>query len=401
MKKPFSAVAVLLFAVAVTRAQAPGPSPQPGQVVVPDSTRERPEQIGHGAHTNHLIFKPSKGKPGGSPQGETPQSLRPVYNLSVTGGNGIIAIVDPYHYATAQNDFDTFSRQFGLPASTDTVCNGSQPCFRMVYATGSKPHKNCGWNQEAALDIEWAHAMAPRAQIVLVEAASNRLTDLFQAVDVATRIIQSDSNMGAGEVSMSWSSSEFSTEAQFDSHFTNTGVVYLGASGDRGGVNGYPSVSPDVVSAGGTTVNRDSAGTFLSETAWSGSGGGPSSYESRPSYQNAIVAIVGSQRGAPDFSFDSDPASGVSVYDSTRCSGGSGWLVFGGTSVAAPSLAGIVNLSSHFYGNSGIELSTIYSNLGNSSDFRDITSGDAGSFSAGPGWDFVTGVGSNQGTSGK
>jgi kumamolisin len=400
MKKPFSAVAVLLFAVAVTRAQAPGPSPQPGQVIVPDSTREQPEQIGHRAHTNHLIFKPSKGKPGGSPQGETPQSLRPVYNLPVTGGNGIIAIVDPYHYVTARKDFDIFSTQFGLPLSTQAVCNGSQPCLRIVYATGSKPRKNCGWNQEAALDIEWAHAMAPHAQIVLVEAATNFLTDLFQAVDVATQIVKS-SNVQAGEVSMSWSSSEFSTEAQFDSLFTNTGVVYVGASGDTGGVNGYPSVSPDVVSAGGTTIHRDSLGNFLSETGWSGSGGGASSYEPRPAYQDVIVSIVRTQRGAPDFSFDSDPASGVSVYDSTPCRGGSGWLVFGGTSVAAPSLAGIVNLSSHFYGNSGIELSTIYSNLGNSSDFRDITSGDAGSFSAGPGWDFVTGVGSNQGTSGK
>jgi len=89
------------------------------------------------------------------------------------------------------------------------------------------------------------------------------------------------------------------------------------------------------------------------------------------------------------------------VYDSTPCQGLSGWLVFGGTSISSPSLAGIVNLAGHFYSNSASELSTIYSNLGNSTDLRDIVSGAAGSFNATTGWDFVTGVGSNQGLNGK
>jgi len=110
---------------------------------------------------------------------------------------------------------------------------------------------------------------------------------------------------------------------------------------------------------------------------------------------------VGAKRGVPDFSFDADPNSGVSVYDSTLCQGVSGWLVFGGTSVASPALAGIVNLAGHFSTSSNAELTTIYSNMSNSSDFRDITSGTAGSFNATTGWDFVTGVGSNRGTNGK
>jgi kumamolisin len=399
----FLALGIFLLTAALIFGQgAPGQSPHAGQVLVPDSSLERPENIGHRAHTNHLLFKPEKGKPGGGggPLGETPSSLRGVYNLPNSGGNGIIAIVDAYHYPTAQNDFDTFSSQFGLPLSTATVCNGTQPCFRVVYASGAQPATNCGWNQEEALDIEWAHAMAPSAQIVLVEAASNSFSDLFQAVDVATGIVTSGSDVSSGEVSMSWGGSEFSGETSFDSHFTSSKVVYFASSGDTGGVDIYPSVSPNVVSAGGTTINRNSKGSFVSETAWSGSGGGPSAYESRPPYQNNIVLIVGSQRGAPDFSFDANPSSGVSVYDSTFCQGLSGWLVFGGTSVAAPSLAGIVNLSSDFYAGSASELGIIYSNLG-TGNFRDITSGTAGSFSAGPGWDFVTGVGSDQGTSGK
>jgi len=107
----------------------------------------------------------------------------------------------------------------------------------------------------------------------------------------------------------------------------------------------YPAVSPHVVAAGGTMIHRKASGTLTGETAWSGSGGGPSAYEARPHYQDSLVARVGSRRGAPDVSFDADPNSGVAVYDSTPCQGLSGWLVFGGTSVAAPSLAGVFNLA--------------------------------------------------------
>ena len=115
----------------------------------------------------------------------------------------------------------------------------------------------------------------------------------------------------------------------------------------------YPSASPHVVSAGGTTINRDQNHKFVSETAWSDSGGGSSRYEPRPSYQNAIVDLVGSQRVRQIFLYDVNPNTGVSVYDSTPCQGLSGWMVFGGTSVAAPSLAGIWDRASHFYMGSG------------------------------------------------
>jgi kumamolisin len=221
-------------------------------------------------------------------------------------------------------------------------------------------------------------------------------------VDVATKLVV---NAGGGEVSMSWGGSEFSGETSYDSHFNNASyVVYFAASGDTGGQTIYPSTSPYVVAAGGTTIHRDSNGNFTSETAWSGSGGGPSTYEQIPSYQSVISSIVGAKRGIPDFSFDADPNSGVSVYDSTSCQGLSGWLVFGGTSVATPSLAGIVNTAGHFYQDSFQELGTIYPDYAGTNygtDFRDITSGTAGSYSAGAGWDFVTGVGSNQGLNGK
>jgi len=102
-----------------------------------------------------------------------------------------------------------------------------------------------------------------------------------------------------------------------------------------------------------------------------------------------------------DVSAVADPNTGVAVFDSTPFQGLSGWLVFGGTSVASPSLAGVVNLAGHFYANTNAELTAIYGDLGNANDFRDILSGTAGSFSATAGWDFVTGVGSNQGLLGK
>src|SRR5713226_2567872 len=362
-------------------------------VLIPDSSKEAPEDRGVAAHTNHLVLV-HPAFTGTAPAGETPQTIRPVYNLPSTGGSNVIVIVDAFDYATAENDLNVFSTQFGLPSCT--TANG---CFTKIFASGHKPRANCGWGQEAALDIEWAHAMAPNAKIVLVEAASNSFANLFAAVDVASQYIAN--NGGKGEVSMSWGGSEFSAEASNDFHFTTSGIVYFASSGDTGGVTIYPGVSPNVVSAGGTTINRNGSGAFVSETGWSGSGGGPSTFEPRPGYQAGIAAIVGTQRGVPDFSFDADPNSGVSVYDSTRCQGNSGWLVFGGTSVASPSLAGIVNLAGHFDANSATELSIIYSNLGNASDFRDIVSGTAGSFNATTGWDFVTGVGSNQGLNGK
>ena len=366
-----------------------------GSIHVPDSTIEDPSDRGLRAHTNHLIKigEPEGGLgPGG---GMTPAQLRSFYGLGASGGSGLIVIVDAYHYATALNDFNVFSAQFGLPQETSTdPLSPANTVFQVVYASGSKPRANCGWAQEAALDIEWAHAMAPSAKIVLVEAASNSFANLFAAVDVATTLA------GTKQVSMSWGGSEFSSEASNDVHFLQTpGVVYFASSGDTGGVTIYPSASPYVVAAGGTRVNTNSSGGFLSETGWSGSGGGPSKYELRPVYQTGIATIVGTARGIPDVSSDADPNTGVSVYDSTRCQGLSGWLVFGGTSVSSPCLAGMANLSGHSYADSTVLLTNTYAHLGTSS-FRDILTGTAGSFSCTTGWDFVTGVGTPQGTSG-
>ncbi len=434
MTRQISAMTCLVMLCVTAVALAQGASPQSGFVIVPDTTVENPSDLGLRAHSNHLIFVPARGIVITSPQGETPGSLACVYQLvtlttgcpisSATtvpaGGSNIIAVVDAYDYPTASDDFDTFSTEFGLP--TGNNCNSGKACFTKVYATGVQPRVNAGWALEAALDIEWAHAMAPHAQIFLVEAASNRLLDLLDAVDAASDIVATCNHTTTGckgVVSMSWGAGEFSLEttSDFDGHFTTAGVVYTAASGETGGTPGWPSSSPNVVSCGGTTINRGNTGSFTTETAWENSGGGDSLYESVPSYQSSITSVsnlVGDFRGTPDLSFDSDPNSGVSIYTSTPYHGVSGWLILGGTSVSAQGLAGIINLAGSFAANSSAELATIYSTYNSvnySTDFRDITSGSTAScskhhplspcFEAGTGWDFLTGVGSVLGTSGK
>ena len=351
------------------------------------------------AHTGYLVLIHPDATVA-APAGLSPATLRKVYGLPATGGgSGIIAIVDAYDFPTALGDFNVFAKTFSLPLETSTNSTAStNKVFQVVYASGKKPAQNGSWNQEAALDIEWAHAMAPNAKIVLVEAASSSTKDLFAAVAIANKI------SGVREVSLSWGSAEYSGEKAYDSSMLQSGVVYFASSGDTGGIVTYPGCSPNVVSCGGTSLIIDAYGNFYSETGWSGSGGGKSVYETRPVYQNGISALASTSRAMPDLSFDADPNSGVAVYDSTAYNGISGWMVYGGTSVSAPALAGIVNTAStsrgSFSASTAAELNLIYNNL-KTANFRDITVGTAGTFSCAVGWDFVTGAGSSLGLVGK
>jgi kumamolisin len=386
-----------------------------GHVETPESSIEQPEHHGVRAHTNYKMFVPNAGmasaqrssleapaQAGGPPYAgyfyETPASLGCVYrlvspvpgcnpnvvNANPTGGGRAIAIVDAYHYPTAVSDLSVFSAQFGLPAPTNAN-------FQVVYANGRQPPVNANWNIEEALDVEWAHAMAPNAKIYLVEAGSSNFSDLLRAVSVANSLV---SSAGGGEVSMSWGGSEFSGETFYDPYFTQSGVVYFASSGDSPGVI-WPSTSPNVVSVGGTSLSRNpTTGNFQGELAWQSGGGGPSVYEARPGYQNAISGIVGAERGTPDVAADADPSTGVWVYAYPY------WYIVGGTSVAAPVWAGIVNAAKKFYYASQYELSAVYTNQGTT----DITGGSCGpnqGYMAKGGWDFCTGLGSPLGEAGK
>ncbi len=371
-------------------------------IEVPETSLVRAEDHGLRAHTNHLILRgPFKGtietidanagKHLFAPSGYGPSSIRAAYNLASTGGSGVHACIIAYNYKNAMRDFNVFSTQFGLPTETSSSQTSSTNAhFQVVYQGSSAPATNVGWNQEAALDIEWSHSMAPGAKIVLVEANSASFADLNAAVVKAASI------PGVRSISMSYGATEFSGETAYESVFSHTGIVYFASTGDTGGQHSWPALSPSVVAVGGTTLTG--SGSSWNETTWSGSGCGLSSYFSRPSYQNAVQAIVGTQRGAADISADADPNTGVAVYAPTS-SRSSGWLVFGGTSVSCPVIAGIYNLSGTASSSSAAELTRIYANLGSSS-FRDVTSGSAGGNFATVGYDLANGVGTPLGLSG-
>lgn len=371
-------------------------------ILIPDSSIEKPGDVGVRMHTNYYMRVPDPSiTPQSPPPGvtvETPGSIGCIYNLVSSpvsgcpvatatevpsGGSETIVIVDAYDYPGAAADLKTFNAEWGLPGST----------FVKKYANGHKPPDACasGWEGEEALDIQWAHAMAPKATIVLMEAASNLLSDLNAAVTAANSYIQNHG--GKGEVSMSWGSSEFSGETSDDSFFTQPNVVYFASSGDASGVI-YPSASPNVVSTGGTQINRNSSGSYTKQVGTTdcgtGCGGGKSAYESRPSYQSGVSGVVGSKRGTPDISSDSSGNSPVWVYNSSCYNS---WLEVYGTSVASPTLAGVINNAGSFKSSSNAELTEIYNNRTSTSHYTDITSGSCATHSAVAGYDLCTGVG--------
>jgi len=402
-----------------------------GHVVIPLSNNHTPADAGIRSHTNLRIFvpdtpiTPDELPPYAGYAYETPASLGCIYGLvpaspgcnpntttvNPSGGSQTIAIVDAYDYPAAASDLAVFSAQFGLPAP-----NASN--FTVVYASGTEPPSDPtgGWESEEALDIEQAHAMAPYAHIYLVEANSNSNSDLYPAVQVAANYVVCGKSAcphggpGRGEISMGWGTSEYSDEASSDFYFRHDGVVYFAAAGDAPGTF-YPCVSPNVVCVGGTSTARSIfTGNFLYEVAWQEAAGGFSYYEPRPFYQNSIGSIVGPTRGVPDVAFDGDINTGVWNYDSVpyEVAPGEfepgGWFIDGGTSVGAPSVAGIVNAAGHFYDSSFAELETIYSHHPGAPGFMDIQRGYCGpyvTFAATPGWDFCTGVGSPFGYRGK
>jgi len=325
---------------------------------------------------------------GGAPAGLSPSQVATAYGINQIAfggvvGNGAgqtIAIIDAFYDPSIGSDLARFDSQYGLsapPSFSQYVQNG-------VY--GNDP----GWALETALDVEWAHAMAPAANIMLVEAQPS-LTDLVSAVSFARQ------QAGVSVVSMSWGTGEFAGENAYDSTFTTPaghgGITFVAASGDSS-TTLYPAASPNVLAVGGTTLNVTSQGQYLGETGWSGSGGGYSPYEAKPSWQTNNLAGIG--RTTPDVAFNANPSTGVSVYSSAHYGGQSGWFSVGGTSVGAPSWAGVIaiadqGLKINGAGSLANAQSSLYQLAGSS--FNDITSGSSGSNSAGTGYNLVTGLG--------
>jgi subtilase family serine protease len=328
------------------------------------------------------------------PTGLTPTKVAKFYGIDQIANQGAgqtIAIVDAYDDPRIEADLGIFSTTFGLP-----TCTTSNGCFKKIYASGSKPTANAGWSLEMALDVEWVHAVAPQARIILVEAASNSFVNLMKAIDVAVK-------NGASVVSMSFGGSEFSSETSYDYHFNVPNVTFTASSGDSGYGVEYPAASPYVVAVGGTTMNlADATGAYGSETAWSGSGGGQSAYETQPNYQAGIPNSNG-KRGVPDVAYGADPNIGFAVYDSVKYNGQSGWFQVGGTSAGAPQWAGLFAIANAIrLGTSMTPLTLpdadLYPAAGTAGNFHDVTSGTNGTCgslcTAAPGYDDVTGLGS-------
>jgi subtilase family serine protease len=311
----------------------------------------------------------------------TPAQIRAAYGfnqLSETGAGQTIAIVDAYGDSTLSADLHAFDQQFGL----------ADPKLSVVNETGGSklPGNNSGWDMEISLDVEWAHAIAPGANILLVEASSSSLSDLLSAVNTARN------TSGVSVVSMSWGASDFAGEAAYNSYFTtpagHTPVTFVASSGDSGAGASWPAIANNVLAVGGTTLKLTASGGYSSETAWSGSGGGYSSNEPEESYLKT-VQTSGEQSDA-DVSYDADPNSGFYVRD------GGNWYDVGGTSAGAPQWSALIALANQGRAAAGkAALSNADQSIFSlaSSDFHDITTGSDGAYKASAGYDVVTGRG--------
>ncbi|MGA2035019.1 MAG: Ig-like domain-containing protein, partial [Thermoguttaceae bacterium] len=348
------------------------------------------------AENYHIWHAAAQPAAGAAPAGISPQQIRTAYGFtkvsfkSATGatvaadGSGeTIAIVDAYDDPTIVSDLHQFDVQFGLP----------DPTFKKIMQPGTTPDP--GWAVEITLDVEWSHAIAPKAGIVLVEAADSSNVNLMSAVQTASQI------KGVVAVSMSWGGyGDSPGETGYDSYFATKGITYLAATGDDGAPSGYPSYSPNVVAVGGTTLNISGQGNYGSESGWAGSAGGISTMEPQPAYQKGVVTQSFTNRTAPDVAYDADPNTGFAIYDSYL--NPFPWGVVGGTSDAAPQWAGLITIADQGRALAGVgpltgktqTLPILYSLPG--SDFHDITTGSSQGYpvyNAGPGYDLVTGRG--------
>jgi hypothetical protein len=255
-------------------------------------------------------------------------------NGSTVKGDGAgetIALIEAFHDPNIASDLNTFDQAYGLPNPTLTVDDqaGNQ--------------SNDGWALEESLDVEWAHAIAPGANILVVEASSQTLKGLITAVNTARN------TPGVVAISMSWGFTEFRQETAYNSTFTtpagHTPITFLASSGDSGSQGGaeWPATAPSVIAVGGTSLSVGSSGQYQFESAWVGSSGGYSKFEAEPAFQRSVQNT--GKKSSPDVSFDADPDTGVSVYETSLETGQGSWQIVGGTSLGSPAWAGIIAIA--------------------------------------------------------
>ena len=359
----------------------------------------------------------------------TPAQIRAAYGLAALpvagaslttaqaaalGAGQTIYVIDGYHDATALSDLNAFSTKFGLPTCTNvavavaaaTLAKAPSTCtFSQIHSTLSDamtatvPVYNATWAPESKLDVQWAHAIAPLARIVLVEMPDSMSSSILGATQLAKRL-------GSGVVSMSFGSVEAGWAASYDGYFVGTGMTYVAAAGDSGSQVLWPAVSPSVLAVGGTGMNW--SGSTRTEVAWLHSGGGLSAKVPLPAYQSGVTPTGGTalvRRAVPDVAFNANPSTGQYVA-LTLPGAATVWSAYGGTSIAAPQWAGIVAVANAIRAaNAKAALGDIHALLYKSiatvpgtyaSALGDVTQGTNGTCAtctAGSGYDMATGWG--------
>jgi hypothetical protein len=425
---------------------APPPAPNPisryladaAALAAPPSASNLPAQGWQGASQLPTILGPLQKSPiningphvqiplvvgwnqSSSPNGEgyTPAQLQKAYGFNQiplpigetfndAGSGQTIAIIDALDDPYIRSDLQTFDQTFNIGGAAHDPTSTS--FFNVVNENGGTtlPPTDNGevdFALETSLDVEWAHAMAPGANILLVEASTPfSLNDLGTAIETAAR------QPHVSAISMSFGFGDWPTEYYLDNMFTtpagHQGVSYIASAGDFGGLYPeYPAVSPNVLGVGGTTLPADASGNPNrgQETTWNLGGGGISSTEAEPAYQNSVQS-TGSRTG-PDLAYDSDPSTGVPIYDTLFANAffpGKPWSEIGGTSMAAPQMSSLVAIANQMrVAAGGVTLDGAHQLLpaiyqiaaSDPNAFHDITTGNNG-YPAGPGYDFATGVG--------
>jgi subtilase family serine protease len=382
-------------------------------------------------------------------QFERAYDLAGLHAAGINGSGETIAIVDSFGSPTIMNDLHQFDQTFGVsnpygvpidpaiaqdPSLTIIQPAGAVPAFSTTAFNGDM----VSWAEETTLDVEWAHVMAPKASILLVETP----TDETEGVQGFPEIVTAENYVIDHHLAQVISQSFGATEETFPNQqalldlrgaFTNAAannVTVLGASGDEGStdfelnlrdlypmqVNSWPSSDPLVTSVGGTQMHLDDSGNRLSpDNVWNDSavgiqaagGGGVSSIFSRPAFQDGVQSVVGSARGTPDISMNAAVDGGVWVYY-TFISPTSPYHIFGGTSAATPEFSGVVAMADQLAGHQLGDINNALYQIPYGGGLVDVTSGnnDIGpfvnsdnktyhvpGFNAGPGYDLASGLG--------
>ncbi len=325
-----------------------------------------------------------------------------------------IYVVNAKHDPNIAAELAAFNAKFGLPTCTSRtlaantglpLAAASKTACELVVAysttagalTATAPAYDSGWATEIALDVQWAHATAPLARLVLIEAPDAGVGSLSNAVALANK-------MGSGVVSMSFGAAEGSWTTSYDSVFSAAGMSYLAATGDNGAAVSWPSVSTKVVAVGGTTLTYTGSGA-RTETTWTGTGGGTSAFVALPSYQSGTIGGY-ARRAVADVAFNADPNSGQYVATIAQGSTTTRWVSAGGTSLATPQWAGLLAVANAMRVNAsktvlGQPHAALYQQIGAvptqyATAFKDVASGSNGtctSCTARTGYDTPTGWG--------